>query len=160
MAWTVALVACRARSVVVPGWSCIQTSLLTGEHLGLEDLKRSCRLQHRSRLSSRRVGASSDCRCTAWIVLLDKTLIHHLVLFIALWSCTETVILTFNHLESIETNYVETNYCWYKKSITWEQINGLLYRLIYMMMIRFNSKRLWPMFQCAKWFAQFVQNVH
>ncbi len=39
------------------------------------------------------------------IVSLDKTLIHRLVLFTALWSCTETVILSFNRLESIETNY-------------------------------------------------------
>ncbi len=31
----------------------------------------------------------------------DKTLIHRLVSFIAIWSCTETVVLTFNHLESI-----------------------------------------------------------
>ncbi len=30
------------------------------------------------------------------IVSLDKTLIHHLVSYIVLWSCTETVILTFN----------------------------------------------------------------
>ncbi len=43
------------------------------------------------------------------IVSLDKTLIHRLVLFIALWSCTETVILTFNHLESIGANYIDTN---------------------------------------------------
>ncbi len=41
------------------------------------------------------------------IVLLDKTLIHRLVLFIVLWSCTETVILTFNCLESIEVHYME-----------------------------------------------------
>ncbi len=44
------------------------------------------------------------------IVLLDKTLTHRLVLFIALWSCTETVILTFNRLESIEANYMDTNH--------------------------------------------------
>ncbi len=43
------------------------------------------------------------------IVLLDKTLIYRLVSFIALWSSTETVILTFNRLESIETNYMDTN---------------------------------------------------
>ncbi len=43
------------------------------------------------------------------IVSLDKTIIHRLVLFIASWSCTETVILTFNRLESIETNYMDTN---------------------------------------------------
>ncbi len=41
------------------------------------------------------------------IVSLDKTLIHRLVLFIVLWSCTETVILTFNCLESIEVHYME-----------------------------------------------------
>ncbi len=40
----------------------------------------------------------------------DKTLIHRLVSFIALWSCTETVILTFNRLESIEANYMDTNH--------------------------------------------------
>ncbi len=40
----------------------IQTSILTGEHLGLEDLKHSHRVQCRSRLSSHRVGASSECR--------------------------------------------------------------------------------------------------
>ncbi len=43
------------------------------------------------------------------MVWLDKTLIHRLVWFIALWSCTETVILTFNRLESIETNYMDKN---------------------------------------------------
>ncbi len=42
------------------------------------------------------------------IVSLDKTLIHRLISFTALWSCTETVILTFNRLESIETNYMDT----------------------------------------------------
>ncbi len=36
------------------------------------------------------------------IVSLDKTLIHRLVSFRTLWSCTETVILTLNRLESIE----------------------------------------------------------
>ncbi len=40
-------------------------------------------------------------------VHLDKTLIYRLVSFIALWSCTETVILTFNRLESIEVQYLE-----------------------------------------------------
>ncbi len=44
--------------------------------------------------------------CFKW---LDKTLIYRLVLFIALWSCTETVILTFNSLEYIEVQYMETN---------------------------------------------------
>ncbi len=43
------------------------------------------------------------------IVLLDTTLIHRLVSFIALWSWTETVILTFNRFESIENNYMDTN---------------------------------------------------
>ncbi len=43
------------------------------------------------------------------IVSLDKTRIHHLVSFIALWRCTETVILTFNHLESIEVHYMDKN---------------------------------------------------
>ncbi len=43
------------------------------------------------------------------IIWLDKTLIHRLVSFIALRSCTETVILTFNSFESIETNYMDTN---------------------------------------------------
>ncbi len=43
------------------------------------------------------------------IVSLDKTLIHRLVSFIALWICTETVILTFNRLESIEVHYMDTN---------------------------------------------------
>ncbi len=43
------------------------------------------------------------------IVSLHKTLIHPLVSFIALWSCTETVILTINRLESIETNYMDKN---------------------------------------------------
>ncbi len=38
-----------------------------------------------------------------------KTLIHHLVSFIALWRRTETVILTFNRLESIEVHYMDTN---------------------------------------------------
>ncbi len=34
--------------------------------------------------------------------------LHHW--FIALWSCTETVILIFNRpLKSIETNYMDTN---------------------------------------------------
>ncbi len=42
-------------------------------------------------------------------VSLDKTLIHRLVSFIALWSSTETVILTFNRLESIEVQYMEEN---------------------------------------------------
>ncbi len=42
-------------------------------------------------------------------VTLDKSLIHRLVSFIALWSCTETVILTFNRLESIGANYMDTN---------------------------------------------------
>ncbi len=41
------------------------------------------------------------------IVSLDKTLIHRLVSFIALWSCTETDILTFNLLESIEVHYMD-----------------------------------------------------
>ncbi len=41
------------------------------------------------------------------IVSLDKTLIHRLISFIALWSCTETVFLTFNRLESIEVHYME-----------------------------------------------------
>ncbi len=41
------------------------------------------------------------------IVSLDKTLIHRLVSFIALWSCTETIILTVNRLESIEVHYME-----------------------------------------------------
>ncbi len=41
------------------------------------------------------------------IVLLDKTLIRCLVLFIGLWSYTETVMLTFNRLESIEANYMD-----------------------------------------------------
>ncbi len=60
---------------------------------------------------------------------LDKTLIHRLVLFIALSSCTETVILTFNRLESIEVHYMEENpgmfssktfisFDWRKKYIT------------------------------------------
>ncbi len=31
-------------------------------------------------------------------------------LFIALWSCTETVILTFNRLESIEVHYMDTSH--------------------------------------------------
>ncbi len=43
------------------------------------------------------------------IISLDKTLIRRLVLFIALWICTETVILTFNRLESIGANYMDTN---------------------------------------------------
>ncbi len=43
------------------------------------------------------------------IVSLEKTLIHRLVSFIALWSGTETIILTFNRLESIETNYMDKN---------------------------------------------------
>ncbi len=55
---------CRAPQV--PEWSCILTGFLTGEHLGLEDLKHSCRLQRRCRLSSHRVGLSSECRWTAW----------------------------------------------------------------------------------------------
>ncbi len=43
-----------------------------------------------------------------WIIVsLEKTLIHPLVSFIALWSCIETVILIFNHLESIEVHYME-----------------------------------------------------
>ncbi len=41
------------------------------------------------------------------IVSLDKTLIHRLVSFRTLWSCTETVILTLNRLESIEVHYME-----------------------------------------------------
>ncbi len=49
------------------------------------------------------------------IVSLDKTLIHRLVSFIALWSSTETVTLTFNRLESIEVHYmVYTVYFQYK----------------------------------------------
>ncbi len=40
-------------------------------------------------------------------VQLDKNLIYRLVSFIALRSCTETVILTFNRLESIEVHYME-----------------------------------------------------
>ncbi len=43
------------------------------------------------------------------IVSLDKTLIHRLVSFIALWSCTETVILTFNRLESIKVHSMDTH---------------------------------------------------
>jgi len=39
--------------------------------------------------------------------LLDKTLIHRLLLFKALWSCTETLIWTSNHLVPIEVLYVE-----------------------------------------------------
>ncbi len=42
-----------------------------------------------------------------WFFSLDKTLIHHLVSFIALWSCSKTVILTLNHLESIEVHYMD-----------------------------------------------------
>ncbi len=42
-------------------------------------------------------------------VLLDETPINLLVSFIALWSYNETVILTFNSLESIETNCMDTN---------------------------------------------------
>lgn len=41
------------------------------------------------------------------IVSLDKTLIHHLEWFMALWRCTETVILTFNRLESMTSTT-----CW------------------------------------------------
>ncbi len=41
------------------------------------------------------------------IVSLDKTLIHRLVSFIALWSWPETVILTFNLFESIEVHYMD-----------------------------------------------------
>ncbi len=40
---------------------------------------------------------------------LDKTLIYRLVSFIALWSRSETVILTFNRLESIGANNMDTN---------------------------------------------------
>ncbi len=43
------------------------------------------------------------------VVSLDKTFIHRLVSFIALWSCTKTVILTFNRLESIEVHYMDKN---------------------------------------------------
>ncbi len=43
------------------------------------------------------------------IVSLDKTLIHCLVSFIAIWSCTETIILTFNDLEFIEVHCMDTN---------------------------------------------------
>ncbi len=43
------------------------------------------------------------------IISPDKTLIHCLVSFIALWRCTEPVILTFNRLESIGANYMDTN---------------------------------------------------
>ncbi len=43
------------------------------------------------------------------IVSPDKTLIHHLVSFIAIRSCTKTVILTFNRLESIEVHYMDKN---------------------------------------------------
>ncbi len=43
------------------------------------------------------------------IISLDKTLIHRLVSFIVLSICTETVILTFNRLKSIEANYIDTN---------------------------------------------------
>ncbi len=38
-----------------------------------------------------------------------KHIYIYLISFIVLWSCTETVILTFNRLESIETNYMDTN---------------------------------------------------
>jgi len=41
------------------------------------------------------------------IISLDK--IPRLVSFKALWSCTETIILTFNHLEAIEVHYKENN---------------------------------------------------
>ncbi len=44
------------------------------------------------------------------IFSLDKAFIHRLVSFIALWSCGETVTLTFNRLESIEANYMDTNH--------------------------------------------------
>ncbi len=45
-----------------------------------------------------------------WLIAsLDKTLIHRLALCIALWSCTETIILTSNRLESIEVHYMDTN---------------------------------------------------
>ncbi len=43
------------------------------------------------------------------IVSLDNTLIHHLVSFITLWSCTKTVIFTFKLLESIAVQYMDTN---------------------------------------------------
>ncbi len=41
------------------------------------------------------------------IISLDNTLIHPLVSCIALCSFTESLILTFNHLESIEVHYME-----------------------------------------------------
>ncbi len=47
------------------------------------------------------------------IVSLDKTLIHRLVSFISLWSCTETVILTFNRLES--TIQIQILECFHQK---------------------------------------------
>jgi len=40
------------------------------------------------------------------IISLDKTLIHRLVLFKALWSCTETLIWTLKRLESIEVHFM------------------------------------------------------
>ncbi len=43
-------------------WSCIKSGLLTGEHLGLEDMEHSHRVQRQVRLSSCRVGPSSECR--------------------------------------------------------------------------------------------------
>ncbi len=49
-----------------------------------------------------------------WLIAsLDKTLIHRLVLCIALWSCTETIILTSNRLESIEVHSMDK--CFHQK---------------------------------------------
>jgi len=49
------------------------------------------------------------------IVLVDKTL-HRLVLFKALWSCTETLILTLNRLVPIEVHYMENvQECFHQK---------------------------------------------
>jgi len=45
-----------------------------------------------------------------WVIVsLDKTLIHRLEWFKALWSRTETVVLTLNRLVPIEVHYMEKN---------------------------------------------------
>ncbi len=61
-------------------------------------------------------GVTKDQVWAAWLppsqhthTHTDSSLIHRLSSFIVLWSCTETEVLTINCLESIETNYMDTN---------------------------------------------------
>ncbi len=57
----------------------------------------------KSRMRITEQSKASICVYKAYTFCIYKTFNHSLVSFIALWSCTETVILTFNRLESIET---------------------------------------------------------